>query len=614
MKFSNKKVYLLLVIFILLANLCKGQISNEDSVRIIKKLQFIENNISINLNENKNFLSSIIEKNDTLINNYIFLYSTYLLAYQGMNFSDYKLTKKYLEILSNYKITNKNLYAKILYVKAQYDIYVNGNYNSALKYLDNALFLADSLNNLKQKTKVLILYGNLYSFIEDIEQALQYYNSASKIAIKNNYKNEELIILLNTGLMYNIKGDFVKSTNILNRIIAEAKKNKLPRIENLGYRFIGDVYTSLEQYDTAFIYLKKARSYFKEYDNKLRVALCNNNLAQIYTNLNELDSALYYLLETKNIANEINSINLKKWNYLRLSGIYEKKNDIDEAYFYLKKYVTINDSVINNEKMREYARLESNFKNKILLKEKKINELKIINQERKLYFSTIIIISLLFLASIIIIFIIVLHKQRRQKDILKAYANGIEEEDERIAQELHDAIAVKLALIENKISVKNPDLQSIKKELNDVYQHIRIISHKMSTSLIDLIGFSETIEQFLNEINQNSQISIHFISNKLPKIDKETEVHLYRIIQEATQNTLKHSGANHLDIQMHLFKNKISLTIEDNGDGFDAAKKASGIGIQNIKNRVASLNGKFELISSSEGTFINIQVRPKTIN
>ncbi len=83
----------------------------------------------------------------------------------------------------------------------------------------------------------------------------------------------------------------------------------------------------------------------------------------------------------------------------------------------------------------------------------------------------------------------------------------------------------------------------------------------------------------------------------------------FRIIQEIIQNVLKHAKANNLNIHLNKYTKKLSLLIEDDGIGFATANSADGIGLQNIKNRVAFLNGKFQIdTEKGKGTTFNIQI------
>jgi two-component system, NarL family, sensor kinase len=108
-------------------------------------------------------------------------------------------------------------------------------------------------------------------------------------------------------------------------------------------------------------------------------------------------------------------------------------------------------------------------------------------------------------------------------------------------------------------------------------------------------------------------LKVHFQSYNFDKrLDQTVEVTIYRIIQELINNTLKHAEATEVYVQLNQDDQHLTISVEDNGKGFDINKlnQTKGIGIQNIENRVAYLNGKID-IQSSEGkgtlTFIEIE-------
>lgn len=94
-------------------------------------------------------------------------------------------------------------------------------------------------------------------------------------------------------------------------------------------------------------------------------------------------------------------------------------------------------------------------------------------------------------------------------------------------------------------------------------------------------------------------------------MESDIEIVLYRVIQECVNNVIKHAGATRLDIQMHRDEHEISVTVEDNGKGFNAAarEQSEGIGLKNMITRLAYLKGTVDFSSSSgKGTLVAIYV------
>jgi signal transduction histidine kinase len=93
-------------------------------------------------------------------------------------------------------------------------------------------------------------------------------------------------------------------------------------------------------------------------------------------------------------------------------------------------------------------------------------------------------------------------------------------------------------------------------------------------------------------------------------MDSKLEIMLYRAAHEMINNALKHAEATQINVQLVQESDRVSLTIQDNGKGFDPAIKTEGMGLENIRNRVETYNGKMTLYSSPEnGTEINVEIQ-----
>ena len=98
----------------------------------------------------------------------------------------------------------------------------------------------------------------------------------------------------------------------------------------------------------------------------------------------------------------------------------------------------------------------------------------------------------------------------------------------------------------------------------------------------------------------------------LPKI---IEVNLYRIIQELVTNSIKHANANSINVELSYRNNGVQLSVEDDGRGFDLKQiKNDGIGISNVKHRVAFLDGEVDFSSSGEGTSVSVFINEISLN
>ncbi len=197
---------------------------------------------------------------------------------------------------------------------------------------------------------------------------------------------------------------------------------------------------------------------------------------------------------------------------------------------------------------------------------------------------------------------------KQQKELLKAYIEGTEKERKRISRELHDDIGSRLGSLKRFISKNESQNLTLEKQIDILCNDVRAMSHQLAPASASITSFRQLINQLLEETSQQElKTDVQFYD--VPKtLSPETTHHLFRMVQEAISNVLKHAHATELDLQFFAHGNEMVMTIEDNGRGFDPKSNARGIGLQNMKARTESLNGTIE-ISSNPGNGTNIMIK-----
>ncbi len=209
---------------------------------------------------------------------------------------------------------------------------------------------------------------------------------------------------------------------------------------------------------------------------------------------------------------------------------------------------------------------------------------------------------------------------KKEVENVNALLKGQNTERRRISQELHDRLggilfAAKLynANIETKIKELKEEQKDgfgkLSELLDEAVREVRRISHDLYAGSISNFGYDIALRQLIVALEEANGIKISFNSQVYnEKIDERIQFELYAITQELLSNTLKHSGANEIKIDLDA-KNDLVFCYHDNGKGFNTFGKFDGIGLSNIRDRVARLDGATAMESSPEkGSKIHITI------
>ncbi len=210
--------------------------------------------------------------------------------------------------------------------------------------------------------------------------------------------------------------------------------------------------------------------------------------------------------------------------------------------------------------------------------------------------------------------------EQRKKN-LNALGLGMETEQRRIAQELHDGLGGSIAAAKFKLeriagekANNDPALGEVVQELADLHQELREIAHNLMPKHLHKQGLLAAIEQLVRRMEAaDPKLKISFYNNAdLDHLNELARVYLYRITQELLGNLFKHSAATEAYLQFVRQEQDLLITLEDNGKGFDLtqAQGSDGIGLANIRYRVEdALGGKFRMESApGRGCLTTIEI------
>lgn len=203
-----------------------------------------------------------------------------------------------------------------------------------------------------------------------------------------------------------------------------------------------------------------------------------------------------------------------------------------------------------------------------------------------------------------------------QKEVIQSIIVTQEKERKRIAQDLHDDISSKLNVINLNANLLkdgelNPDEytfvnQSILDATDKTLESARKIAHDLLPPILDKFGLKAAIEELADSFSNSKKIHIAY-SLKYPKghLPPKKELHVFRIVQELINNSIRHGKAKSSRINLTVKENKLLFNYVDNGVGFNQkdVHHKKGIGIKNIESRVLLLEGTHTITSEKEKGF-----------
>ncbi len=218
--------------------------------------------------------------------------------------------------------------------------------------------------------------------------------------------------------------------------------------------------------------------------------------------------------------------------------------------------------------------------------------------------------------------------QKKKAERLKVKTE--EKERERISKELHDGIGQSITAIkylvgsllkqEGLSSEGKKKMRDVKELLDETTQELRVTSFNLMPSVLKDYGLESALKKVISNLSKNSEIEINLnIDSSIGRFNKDSEIGIYRIIQEGLNNAIKHSKAKSIDVKLEQKEGDVMIMVKDNGVGFagDATLSNSmhlGQGIENMKYRASLMNGVLEISTDKKnGTSIKAII-PSNVN
>ncbi|PKQ45973.1 tetratricopeptide repeat-containing sensor histidine kinase [Confluentibacter flavum] len=527
---------------------------------------------------------------------------------------------KYIENSSSYeenkyKIYQADIYNNIANLQKVEQDYV-GSQETIINAINLILTVPESQESLEFLSDAYNLLGLNLKDLKEYQKAVDYFQKSLEISniIPNKYQNK-LYALINMAEVYKLMGNYKKALIIYYELLEDGELSKKDPssygaiLNNIAYTMFLDKDKNVKKIDSLF---NKAHRIFEDLQLPYELSASSNDMSKFYEAINKKEKALSYAEKAYRVSKSTRRYEEKLRALKQLSKL--KKGDEGKAYLY--EYIALTDSLITNERANrnKFARIQFET-------DEYIKETERLSTQNIL----ISIIAVIFILSLGLLYFIRLQQGKNQRllfDKEQQEANqeiyglmlrqqakleeGRMQERHRISEDLHDGILSQLLGTRMNLGFLDlkgdndtiEDYHRFLDEIQKIEKEIRSLSHELKgDEALTKTNFESIIDQYLKNQSLIGDFKYEIINRSIlfDNINDFTKVNMYRILQEAIQNIIKHSKANHVLINFYLEAERLNLIIEDDGVGFDVSSDKKGIGLKNIASRVQKLKGSFKI-------------------
>lgn len=466
-------------------------------------------------------------------------------------------------------------------------------FDEARQLYRKAMGIAEKNQNLSQLTRVYTNLGIAFRNLQQWDSALYYHHKSYVVALKLDSKYDVAFALNDIGVIYLRTDDYNKALEYL--LKSAAIREEIGEKWELGftYNFIGECYADLDKMAEAEGYFRKA----------IAISYLSKNVRQRYE------------------------------SYDYFSVIKSMRSQYDSAFYFVQKHTALKDSFqrARNNLMTEalIASYQTKEKEKeiALLNEVSSNQSLEIQRQR-LYLIIAVVVSV-FVVSLAVLILrsrkqaadkLRLESQLKEESIKRIASESIQREKERISRDLHDNVGGQLSFvlysldgIEDDDKTRRTELsKSIGESVRMVIGNLRETIWALNDEAITIQDLSDKLKVYARGMFKNTQTKLVFkesIESQL-RLKSAVGLNVFRICQEAVNNAFKHSGAGNVTIEVLSGNDGTSISISDDGRGFDVhAERGDTFGLANMQDRAKEAGITVEICSNpASGTRVTLVV------
>ncbi|MEP0711984.1 sensor histidine kinase [Algoriphagus sp.] len=512
--------------------------------------------------------------------------------------------------------------------------------------------------------------GSVYQRDFQSDSAMVNYLKALSFFERTGNEQNVDFIRNNIGVIYSELKNYTKARDILEKVAAYREENEDYYSLAMTYNNLGAIYRHLEQEEKSEEVYLKALDILTEYEDVYYLATTYNNLATLYNSQKRSQAAVEYAMKGLELAEQAGAAydyallesnlaqsysDLKEFEtarqyylqavsgfksqnaeedimtmYLLMSPVYAALDMPDSSAYYTDAYISLLRKLSEQEILQLTSDLEARYQTEKKDRELAEKELAIRTKNLQLFGSLALALILAIVGYLLYSQQKLKNQQLRQEAKLRSALgqietqNKLQEQRMLISRDLHDNIGAQLTFIISAIeNLKYFD--PIKETLTHRYDSIANFTKQTITELRDTIWamnsghitlgqLSVRISDYLERADISTRgITFDFEVEKGLDLDfsmvSSEGIQIYRIVQEAIQNSLKYAYPSQLYVGVFQQPDGLEFTIKDNGTGFDEAQVKAGNGLYNMRKRAEELGGKLEIQSQSgKGTAVTLRL------
>lgn len=516
-----------------------------------------------------------------------------------------------------------------------------GNFPASLKNYFKALRYYEQENDIEKQGMVFSNIGIVYKAQKEYKKSLEYYQKAN--AIYEQLKSD-FGVAVSQGNM----GSVLLSTGDYQQSIAYSERSKL-LYEKVGYDRLtiyplintAIAHDSLKNYTQAEKLYLECIELYKKQDNNYELSSTFNAYASCLIKQGKYKQSIPFLETALDYARKSNGALLEIATRKNLAKAYSKLHNYQEAFKQMQLHNLVKDSLFEQEKTKAVFELEKQYQTE--KKEKEILQQRAVIAENNLILehknTQIIVACFLILASVLMGYMFFYKQKQKAKRLEKenllkdAYAKietqkQLEKQRLKISRDLHDNIGSQLTFIISSLenikyyfkeanSEVNNRIDSISKFTRQTISELRDTIWAMNKDQVTFEDLCARLTDFIGHAsNSVNDISFDFeVQKELENIDfKFTSlegINLFRVVQEAINNAVKHAEATQIKVQITSSNDpnyRFAIAVSDNGKGFSGVNSNSGNGLSNMEKRISEAAGEINFDSTSHGTTVRIWI------